>query len=169
MVTLGKWGCSVPFFGGGKLSLGEGPPSAHGWEVKELEPILALTPQPRSRPEQRPGCWASGGCGRPGAGWQAAARPHAPTRVSQDGDFSFPLESVKKLKALGELQERSMRSGRKRGGPALPGACSHLQFPEELRPLCKEPNAPEILGRLGEPGRGAGRSSLIGRPEGGAL
>ncbi|CAD7684140.1 unnamed protein product [Nyctereutes procyonoides] len=66
----------------------------------------------------------------------------------QDGDFSFPLESVKKLKALGELQERSMRSSSKRGGPALPTACSHRKFPEELRPLCKEPNAPEILGRL---------------------
>ncbi|XP_029802228.1 guanylin isoform X2 [Suricata suricatta] len=66
----------------------------------------------------------------------------------QDGEFSFPLESVKKLKDLQELQEPGIRNHRKSGGPVVPKVCSHQKFPEELKPLCKEPNAPEILQRL---------------------
>ncbi|XP_064443565.1 guanylin isoform X2 [Mirounga angustirostris] len=65
-----------------------------------------------------------------------------------DGKFSFPLESVKKLKDLRELQEPSTWKSRKSGGPVVPQVCSHLKFPEELKPLCKETNAQEILHRL---------------------
>ncbi|XP_044092315.1 guanylin [Neovison vison] len=63
----------------------------------------------------------------------------------QDGKFSFPLESVKKLKDLQELQEPHTR---KSGGPAVPQVCSHQKFPEELKPICKETNARDILHRL---------------------
>ncbi|XP_025711488.1 guanylin [Callorhinus ursinus] len=66
----------------------------------------------------------------------------------QDGKFSFPLESVKKLKDLRELQESSTWKSRKSGGPVVPQVCSHLKFPEELKPLCKETDAREILHRL---------------------
>ncbi|EHA99301.1 Guanylin [Heterocephalus glaber] len=63
----------------------------------------------------------------------------------QDGDFSFPLESVKKLKDLREIQEPAVEGRRKL--VALP-LCSHPGFPEELRLVCREPNAPDILHRL---------------------
>ncbi|XP_048206991.1 guanylin [Perognathus longimembris pacificus] len=70
----------------------------------------------------------------------------------KDGDFSFPLESVKKLKDLGELPEPRLGSRRKLS-PKLresvtPRLCSYTDFPEALKPICKEPNAEEILGRL---------------------
>ncbi|MBZ3874707.1 Guanylin [Sciurus carolinensis] len=63
----------------------------------------------------------------------------------QDGDFSFPLESVKKLKDLQDFPEPKIGNRRNLVAPAL---CSHSAFPEELRPVCKEPNAEEILQRL---------------------
>ncbi|KAM5246948.1 guanylin [Ctenodactylus gundi] len=63
----------------------------------------------------------------------------------QDGDFSFPLESVKKLKDLRELPEPKIKSRRK---TVFPPVCSYPGFPEELRPACTEPNAVEILQRL---------------------
>ncbi|KAI5947248.1 guanylin [Manis javanica] len=66
----------------------------------------------------------------------------------QDGEFSFSLESVKKLKDLREHQVPSIRKHRKGGGPMVPLACSYSQFPKELKPLCKEPNAHQILQRL---------------------
>lgn len=78
------------------------------------------------------------------------------TCLSQDGKFSFSLESVKKLKDLPKiqdlpnLQEPRMWNGGKLGGPVVPSLCSHPKFPKELKPLCKEPNAQEILQRLGE-------------------
>ncbi|XP_057562926.1 guanylin [Hippopotamus amphibius kiboko] len=61
----------------------------------------------------------------------------------KDGEFSFPLESVKKLKALQEP-----RIPRNPSGSLVPILCSSPEFPEELKPLCKEPNAHEILERL---------------------
>lgn len=67
--------------------------------------------------------------------------------IVQDGDFSFSLESVKKLKDLQELQEP--RIPRNPVGPITSNLCSLPTFPEELKPLCKEPNAQEILDRLG--------------------
>lgn len=67
------------------------------------------------------------------------------TYLSQDGKFSFSLESVKKLKDLGDPQELSRRSS-----GVVPTLCNHPNFPKELRPLCKERNAREILQRLGE-------------------
>ncbi|XP_007103542.1 guanylin [Physeter macrocephalus] len=64
----------------------------------------------------------------------------------KDGEFSFSLESVKKLKNLQQLQEP--RRPRNTGGSLVPILCSSPRFPEELKPLCKEPNAQEILERL---------------------
>uniref|UniRef100_A0A8C0XTU6 Guanylin n=1 Tax=Castor canadensis TaxID=51338 RepID=A0A8C0XTU6_CASCN len=73
----------------------------------------------------------------------------------QDGDFSFPLESVKKLKDLQELPESKVGSLRKLAPvlsePGAPRQCGSPAFPEALKPLCEEPNAEEILQRLGEP------------------
>lgn len=66
---------------------------------------------------------------------------------SQDGDFSFSLESVKKLKDLQEAPESKVQGRRKFVAPPL---CSFSGFPEELRPVCKEPNSQDILNRLGE-------------------
>ncbi|XP_007953744.1 guanylin [Orycteropus afer afer] len=73
----------------------------------------------------------------------------------QDGHFSFPLESVKKLKDLREFQKPWVGNSRKAGqvagemaGPVIPILCSYPEFPKELKPLCKEPNAQEILQRL---------------------
>ncbi|XP_006164977.1 guanylin [Tupaia chinensis] len=70
----------------------------------------------------------------------------------QDGDFSFPLESVKKLKDLWEIQEPRIWNYKKLaptpGESEVPALCSHPDFPEELKPLCKESNAQEILQRL---------------------
>ncbi|PNI52554.1 GUCA2A isoform 1 [Pan troglodytes] len=72
----------------------------------------------------------------------------------QDGNFSFSLESVKKLKDLQEPQEPRVGKLRKfapiPGEPVVPILCSNPKFPEELKPLCKEPNAQEILQRLEE-------------------
>uniref|UniRef100_A0A8C8ZFW3 Guanylin n=1 Tax=Prolemur simus TaxID=1328070 RepID=A0A8C8ZFW3_PROSS len=70
----------------------------------------------------------------------------------QDGDFSFSLESVKKLKGLREPQE--LRIGKfwkltsTPGESVVPVLCSNPEFPEELQPLCEEPNAQEILERM---------------------
>ncbi|XP_012502155.1 PREDICTED: guanylin [Propithecus coquereli] len=70
----------------------------------------------------------------------------------QDGDFSFSLESVKKLKGLREPQEP--RIGKfwmlkpMPGESVVPVLCSIPKFPEELEPLCKEPNAQEVLESL---------------------
>lgn len=74
--------------------------------------------------------------------------------LSQDGDFSFSLESVKKLKDLQDLPQPKLGSLSKLvsrlGQPVVPMSCSHAAFPEELSPVCQEPNAEEILQRLGE-------------------
>ncbi|XP_028644143.1 guanylin [Grammomys surdaster] len=70
----------------------------------------------------------------------------------QDGDLSFPLESVKKLKDLQEVQEPRLVSHKKfaprRLKPMAQQLCSHSAFPEALRPVCQKPNAEEILQRL---------------------
>ncbi|KAF6108984.1 guanylate cyclase activator 2A [Phyllostomus discolor] len=61
----------------------------------------------------------------------------------QDGKFSFSLESVKKLRDLGDLQKLTRRSS-----AVVPNPCNYPNFPKELKPLCKERNAREILQRL---------------------
>uniref|UniRef100_A0A8C6GW22 Guanylin n=1 Tax=Mus spicilegus TaxID=10103 RepID=A0A8C6GW22_MUSSI len=71
----------------------------------------------------------------------------------QDGDLSFPLESVKKLKDLREVQEPRLVSHKKFAPrllqPVAPQLCSsHSALPEALRPVCEKPNAEEILQRL---------------------
>ncbi|XP_066228231.1 guanylin-like [Saccopteryx leptura] len=68
-----------------------------------------------------------------------------------DGKFSFPLESVKKLKILREFQELQEPGNWRRmefDGPVVPTLCKHRNFPKDLKPLCKEPDAQEILQRL---------------------
>lgn len=58
---------------------------------------------------------------------------------------------MKKLKDLQELQElQEPRIPRNPGGHIASNLCSLPTFPEELKPLCKESNAQEILDRLGE-------------------
>uniref|UniRef100_A0A8C3WGQ4 Guanylin n=1 Tax=Catagonus wagneri TaxID=51154 RepID=A0A8C3WGQ4_9CETA len=63
-----------------------------------------------------------------------------------DGEFSFPLESVKKLKDIQELQKP--RNPRNLGGSINTILCNSPKFPEELKPICQEPNSEEILERL---------------------
>jgi hypothetical protein len=62
---------------------------------------------------------------------------------------------VKKLKDLQELPESKVGSLRKLAPvlsePGAPRQCGSPAFPEALKPLCEEPNAEEILQRLGEP------------------
>ncbi|XP_055979714.1 guanylin [Sorex fumeus] len=66
----------------------------------------------------------------------------------QDGEFSFPLESVKKLKGLQAAQEPGIWNPKHVKGLMVPPLCENPKFPEELRPVCKEPNAAQILDRL---------------------
>ncbi|XP_008065363.1 guanylin [Carlito syrichta] len=67
----------------------------------------------------------------------------------QDGDFSFSLESVKKLKDLQEPRVGKFRRLESMPGkPVAPTLCNNQKFPEELKPLCKEPNSQDILHRL---------------------
>ncbi|XP_057641329.1 guanylin [Chionomys nivalis] len=70
----------------------------------------------------------------------------------QDGDLSFPLESVKQLKDLQEEPKVRLVSHKRLAArlaqPVTPSLCSHSAFPEALKPLCQKPNAEEILRRL---------------------
>ncbi|XP_071304907.1 guanylin [Agelaius tricolor] len=64
----------------------------------------------------------------------------------QDGDFKFPLESVKKLKELME--------GNKHINPRMMvpmgsySPCQEKHLPEVFRPVCKREDAPMIFRRL---------------------
>ncbi|XP_004614261.1 guanylin [Sorex araneus] len=66
----------------------------------------------------------------------------------QDGEFSFPLESVKKLKGLQAVQEPSTWDHKKLDSLVVPRLCANPKFPEELQAVCKEPDAEQILHRL---------------------
>ncbi|KAL6042723.1 hypothetical protein STEG23_024395, partial [Scotinomys teguina] len=70
----------------------------------------------------------------------------------QDGDLSFPLESVKQLKDLLEVPKHLLVNHKKfaprLAQPVTQELCSYSEFPEALRPLCKKPNAEEILKKL---------------------
>lgn len=83
-----------------------------------------------------------------------AAWPHAFGCLFQDGDLSFPLESVKQLKDLQEELKPRLVSHRRVAArlaqPVTPSLCSHPAFPEALKPLCQKPNAEAILRRLSE-------------------
>ncbi|XP_044527360.1 guanylin [Gracilinanus agilis] len=62
----------------------------------------------------------------------------------QDGDFSYPLESVKKLK---DLQQSGMRSrSAQHYGVHL---CAHPDLPKDLKPICDRPDAAQAFQRLG--------------------
>ncbi|NXL12900.1 GUC2A protein, partial [Setophaga kirtlandii] len=64
----------------------------------------------------------------------------------QDGDFKFPLESVKKLKEL--------MDGNKHINPRMMvplgsySPCQDKHLPEEFRPVCRREDAPKIFRRL---------------------
>ncbi|KAK7803417.1 hypothetical protein U0070_023727 [Myodes glareolus] len=81
-----------------------------------------------------------------------AAWPYASGCLFQDGDLSFPLESVKQLKDLKEEPKPRLVSHKRLAArapqPVTPSLCSHPAFPEALKPLCTKPNAEEILRRL---------------------
>ncbi|XP_038191531.1 guanylin [Arvicola amphibius] len=70
----------------------------------------------------------------------------------QDGDLSFPLESVKQLKDLQEEPKPQLVSHKRFAArlaqPVTPPLCRHPAFPEALKLVCKQPNAQEILRRL---------------------
>lgn len=88
------------------------------------------------------------------AGATCSLGPHASGCLFQDGDLSFPLESVKQLKDLQEELKPRLVSHRRVAArlaqPVTPSLCSHSAFPEALKPLCQKPNAEEILRRLSE-------------------
>ncbi|XP_004443201.1 PREDICTED: guanylin [Ceratotherium simum simum] len=65
----------------------------------------------------------------------------------QEGESSFSLESVKKLKDLRELQAPSIRNRRKADGCLAPILCRYPNSPEELKPICQQPGAQQILQR----------------------
>ncbi|XP_004591577.2 guanylin [Ochotona princeps] len=71
----------------------------------------------------------------------------------QDGQLSFPLEAVKKLRDLPPVPQARLVSLRQKLAPRLREStvskvCRNPNFPEELKPVCKEPNADQILQRL---------------------
>ncbi|XP_053308183.1 guanylin-like [Spea bombifrons] len=65
--------------------------------------------------------------------------------IVKDGDFSFPLESVKKLsELLGSRIKRDISE------PEVLKLCTDPRLPEEILPVCASPNAAEVLYRLGQ-------------------
>ncbi|XP_043846396.1 guanylin [Dromiciops gliroides] len=62
----------------------------------------------------------------------------------QDGDFSYPLESVKKLK---DLQQSRMRSRKAQDYGVF--LCHHPDFPEDLKSVCDRPDSAQAIQRLG--------------------
>ncbi|NWI54188.1 GUC2A protein, partial [Calyptomena viridis] len=63
-----------------------------------------------------------------------------------DGDFKFPLESVKKLKEL--LHGNRTISPRLAVPTASLSVCEEKSLPEEFQALCKRDDAPLIFQRL---------------------
>ncbi|XP_036599061.1 guanylin [Trichosurus vulpecula] len=62
----------------------------------------------------------------------------------QDGDFFYPLESVKKLK---DLQESGMKTQKAQGyGVYL---CDHPDFPKDLESMCTRSDAAQAFQRIG--------------------
>lgn len=73
---------------------------------------------------------------------------------SQDGGYSFSLESVKVLMRLMEMDEIAMEA--RMGGRPIPPhhpprrlLCSNPTLPQELKPVCLEPHSDEIFARFG--------------------
>ncbi|NWH79349.1 GUC2A protein, partial [Piaya cayana] len=64
----------------------------------------------------------------------------------QDGDWKFPLESVKKLKTL--MDENSRVNPRMVVARARYSPCDEKDLPEEFQPVCQREDAPAIFERL---------------------
>ncbi|XP_067423032.1 guanylin-like [Emydura macquarii macquarii] len=64
----------------------------------------------------------------------------------QDGEFSFTLESVKKLKELLDVDART--SPYMRARPRVAPVCANAELPEEFQPVCQREDAPLIFNRL---------------------
>ncbi|KAL2090480.1 hypothetical protein ACEWY4_012743 [Coilia grayii] len=73
-----------------------------------------------------------------------------------DGGYSFSLESVKVLKRLMELQAREMEAKALAGTRFAPyhhpsprlQLCNNPTLPQEMRPLCMEPQSHELFLRF---------------------
>ncbi|KAG8430164.1 hypothetical protein GDO86_018339 [Hymenochirus boettgeri] len=63
---------------------------------------------------------------------------------SKDGDFTFTLDDVKKLKELLD-QENQVRS---RGVSNVGRICEDPNVPAVFKPLCATSHAPEVIHRL---------------------
>uniref|UniRef100_A0A8C8SF15 Guanylate cyclase activator 2B n=1 Tax=Pelusios castaneus TaxID=367368 RepID=A0A8C8SF15_9SAUR len=64
----------------------------------------------------------------------------------QDGEFQFPLESVKKLKEL--FDEDARTSSHMRGRPHFTSVCTNPDLPKEFQPVCQKEDGPLIFNRL---------------------
>ncbi|XP_074047431.1 guanylin [Macrotis lagotis] len=62
----------------------------------------------------------------------------------QDGDFSYPLESVKKLK---DLQQSWVRS--REAQVYAVSLCNHPDFPKDLKSICDRSDGAQAFQRLG--------------------
>ncbi|KAJ7306485.1 hypothetical protein JRQ81_009840 [Phrynocephalus forsythii] len=65
----------------------------------------------------------------------------------KDGDLTFPLQSVKKLKALLGADAGSIAS-RQRSQLPLTLVCRNPELPKEFQPICKRTDAPLIFKRI---------------------
>lgn len=79
---------------------------------------------------------------------------------AQDGDYSFSLESVKVLKRLMETEamerEMAMEMEALVGARVAPqhhtsrqSLCSNPTLPQEMKPVCLEPQSDEVFTRFG--------------------
>ncbi|XP_038233079.1 guanylin-like [Dermochelys coriacea] len=64
----------------------------------------------------------------------------------QEGEFSFPLEAVKKLKEL--LAVDTTASLRMMARTNFISVCANLELPKEFQPICQREDAPIIFNRL---------------------
>ncbi|XP_012676247.1 guanylin-like [Clupea harengus] len=67
--------------------------------------------------------------------------------VIKEGEFSFPLEAVKKLKGFLD-QEPTFKQNARSGLSNAAAMCSNPGFPEEFKPVCQSKNARASLTRL---------------------
>ncbi|XP_048375430.1 guanylin-like [Sphaerodactylus townsendi] len=67
----------------------------------------------------------------------------------KDGEFSFPLESVMKMKELlGKDARPGFFKARSQSLDTFSQLCLNPELPKELRPVCARKDAPEIFRRL---------------------
>lgn len=68
--------------------------------------------------------------------------------VIQEGEFSFPLEDVKKLKDFLDSDATMKQNRVALGNPKA--MCTQPGFPQELQPVCQSKDANASLLRLGK-------------------